>query len=145
MSVDHRAQVDELLADYRRSREQLASVHQALSAVSGSAGSPDGAVTATVGPQGALTGLVIAEAAYRAYRPAELADLIVRTATAAAAAAARTATQVVASVVPPGADPEALLRGTADLTAPEIQPVANVPVDESFEDRTWMERGGLPR
>ncbi|HEV2784647.1 MAG TPA: YbaB/EbfC family nucleoid-associated protein, partial [Actinophytocola sp.] len=100
MTVDHRAQVEELLADYQRSREQLAAVHRALASVSASASSEDGAVTATVGPRGSLTGLVIDESAYRRYRPAELADLIVRTAAAAAGQAARSATELVAPVLP---------------------------------------------
>lgn len=138
--TDHRAQVEELLADYRRSREQLAAVHRALAAVSESASSEDGAVTATVGPQGALTALVIEDTAYRRYRPDELADLIVRVTSAASAKAGRAAGEVVAPVLPPGADPEALLRGTADLTPAEIQPPAPPAVEDSFENRTWMER-----
>jgi len=56
---DHRAQVEEMLADYRRSREQLASVQRELAAVSGRASSPDGTVDATVGPGGKLVGLIL--------------------------------------------------------------------------------------
>jgi hypothetical protein len=145
VSVDHRAQVEELLADYRRSRDQLASVHRALASVSESVRSEDGAVTATVGPQGTLTGLVIDESAYRRYRPAELADLIVRTASAAAARATRAAGELVAPVLPPGTDPEALLRGTADLTPAELRSAPPAPADESFEERSWMDTGGRAR
>jgi DNA-binding protein YbaB len=142
---DHRAQVEELLAEYRRSREQLASVHHALAALTESASSDDGAVRATVGQRGTLTALVIDDSAYRRYRPAELADLIVRTTAAAAAKAARAASEVVAPVLPPGSDPEALLRGTADLAPAELRPVSQQPVEENFEERTWMERGGIGR
>ena len=140
MTADHRAQVEDLLADYRRGREQLASVHRALATVRESASSPDGAVTATVGPGGALVKLEIADGAYRHYRPERLAALIVDTTEAAAAKAARVANDLVAPVLPADTDPAALLRGTADLTPAELAPPA--PVDDSFENRTWLESSG---
>jgi DNA-binding protein YbaB len=139
MTADHRAQVEDLLADYRRSREQLASVHQRLASISESATSPDGLVTVTVGSGGTLTGLTIAEAAYRQHRPADLAAVIVATTAAAADRAAKLATEVVAPVLPAGTDPEALLRGTADLAPAELVPPAPV-LEESFENRTWLDR-----
>ncbi|OLR90465.1 YbaB/EbfC family nucleoid-associated protein [Actinokineospora bangkokensis] len=140
MVADHAAQVEELIADYRRSREQLAEVHRALAAISESATSPCGMVTATVSAQGALTGLVIADGAYRRYRPAELAHVVVRTTAAADALAARAAGHAVAPVLPAGTDPEALLRGTADLTPAEVAPPRRpAPDDDSFEHMTWLE------
>ncbi|HEU5475806.1 MAG TPA: YbaB/EbfC family nucleoid-associated protein [Actinophytocola sp.] len=142
MTVDHQAQVDELIAGYRRSREQLAGVHRALAAVSGSATSADGLVTATAGPGGTLAGLTIDESAYRRYQPHQLAELIVRTAAAAAELVHRSSADLVAPLLPAGADPAALLRGTADLTPAELAPPPAP--DESFEDRTWMQRGGMP-
>jgi DNA-binding protein YbaB len=140
VAADHRAQVEELLADYRRSRDQLATVHQQLASVSQSATSPDGLVTATVGAAGTLTGLTIAEVAYRQYRPADLAALIVSTTAAAATMVAKLAAEVVAPVLPADTDPEALLRGTADLSPVELVPPA--PVEESYENRTWLKSGG---
>jgi hypothetical protein len=140
VAADHRAQVEELLADYRRSRDQLVTVHQQLASVSQSATSPDGLVTATVGASGTLIGLTITELAYRQYRPAELAALIVTTAAAAATMVAKLAAEVVAPVLPADTDPEALLRGTADLGPAELAPPA--PVEESYENRTWLKSGG---
>ncbi len=137
MTADHRTQVDELLADYRRSREQLASVHHRLATVTESATSADGLVTATVGPGGVLTDLVIAENAYR-LRPTDLAALIVATTSAAATRAAKVAGDVLAPVLPSDADPVALLRGTADLTPADLMPPA--PVEESYENQTWLEK-----
>lgn len=139
MTADHRAQVDELLADYRRSREQLASVHHRLASVSESATSADGLVTVTVGPGGVLTGLVISAAAYR-HPPAELAALIVATTAVAASQAAKVAGELVAPVLPADSDPAALLRGTADLTPAELVPPSPLPIEESFENRTWLEK-----
>jgi DNA-binding protein YbaB len=144
MTTDHQAQVEELLADYRRSREQLVSVQRALAAVNASATSQDGLVTATVGAGGTLIGLTIADGAYQQLSPIALARLIVTTTSAAAALAGRSASEVVAPVLPSGTDPEALLRGTADLSAAELAPPVST-AEESFEHRTWMDGGGVRR
>ncbi len=142
MVADHRAQVDELLADYRRGRDQLAGVHRALAALSASATSACGLITVTVSAQGALTALTIDDAAYRVHRPAALAGVIVRTTSAAVATANRAASEIVAPVLGPGGDPDALLRGTADLTPAEFAPPRpRVDQDEDFEDKSWLEDG----
>ncbi|SDH58516.1 YbaB/EbfC DNA-binding family protein [Actinokineospora alba] len=138
--ADHRAQVEDLLADYRRSRDQLAGVHRALAGISESATSPCGLVTVTVSAQGALTGLEIADTAYRTYRPHELSTVIVRAAADAALKASRAMSDVVAPVLPAGTDPEALIKGTADLTPAETTPDPVID-DESFEDVHWLESG----
>ncbi|MBW4716192.1 YbaB/EbfC family nucleoid-associated protein [Saccharothrix obliqua] len=147
MTTDHRAQVEELLADYRRSREQLAAVQRELARVRAHATSPDGAVTVEVGAQGGLTDLELADDAYR-LRPAQLAALIVRTAGEAAAKAAERTYRVIDPVLPGGADPEAVVRGTADLRPEEIAPPerARPDDDEDFEQRDWLNveiSGGL--
>ncbi len=119
-------------------------MHQRLVSISESATSPDGLVTATVGPDGTLTELTIADAAYRQHRPADLAKVIVSTTAAAADRAAKLAGEVVAPVLPAGTDPAALLRGTADLTPAELVPpapvAASASVEEDFEERSWLEK-----
>lgn len=144
MEADHRAQVEELLAGYRRSREQLGSVQRTLAALRESATSEDGLVTVTVGPEGRVRELVIVDSAYRKLRPHELAATIVALGEKAAAKVARAAGEVLAPVLPPGTDPAALLRGTADLTAAELKPEAP-DADETFEDLSWMRAGGGKR
>lgn len=154
--TDHQARVDEFLADYRRSREHLACVHQELGAISASASSADGSVTATVGPRGTLTGLHITDDAYQRYRPAELAKEIVRVTAVATVQALSDASEVLAPALPAGTDPQALLLGTADLgpdeIAPEHEPASAVPApvkagrkataqpddDDDFEDTNWV-------
>jgi len=153
--ADHRAQVDELLADYRRSRDQLAGVHRELAAITESVSSADGSVTATVGARGTLTGLTITDDAYRRYRPAELAAEIVRVTGAATVKSLARAAAVLAPVLPAGSDPQALLLGTADLTVDEIAPrdddvsAADFSPDkneDSFEDQSWVtQQGPNPR
>jgi len=146
--ASHSEQVEELLADYRRTREQLADVHRALLAIKESVTNPDGLVTATVGPQGNLIGLVIADAAYQRYRAADLAQEVVKTVAAASGKAAARANDTLRPVLPPDADPAALLAGRADLQpaelVPEPPPTPPRPVrrqrddEDTFEERTWM-------
>ena len=141
MVADHRAQVEDLIAGYRRSREELGSVQRRLATVRETVTSENGLVAVTVSGSGALVGLDIAENAYRVLRPADLAALIVRTTTEATARAARAAGEVLAPVLPADADPEALLRGTADLSIEELKPAPPEPPEETFEDKTWMRSG----
>jgi len=142
--ADHRAQVEDLLAGYRRSREQLGDVQRRLSSVHATVTSDNGLVAVTVSAQGTLIGLIIADSAYRELRPADLAATIVATTAAAAARVTRAASEVLAPVLPPDTDPEALLRGTADLSAEELKPTRAdaVEPDETFEDKSWMQPGG---
>jgi DNA-binding protein YbaB len=149
VTTNHRDEVAQLLADYRRSREQLASVHQALQSITESASSPDGLITASVDSAGTLSGLRIADDAYRSYRPAELADAVLRATRSAAVRAGERARQALAPVLPADADPAAVLSGTADLTPEEIRPPAPVRTrpddDETYEETTWMNRTGRGR
>lgn len=154
---DYQDQVDELLADYRRSREQLASVHQELSAIRESAMSADRAVTATVGPQGTLVDLAMTEDAFQRHTPAALAKLVVRTTTAAADRAAERAQQALAPVLGSDTDPAAVLGGRADLTEAEIAPPEPEPApaarsprrehdeDDGFENRSWLQADSTGR
>lgn len=144
--TDHREEVEQLLAEYRRSREQLAGVQQRITTISESASSDDGLITATVGGRGVLTDLTIADGAYERYRPRELAAQIVRLTGEATAKAFTGASEVLAPALPQGTDPQALLLGTADLGADEITPaeqprprVADIDDEESFEDSNWLD------
>lgn len=141
MVADHRAQVEDLIAGYRRSREQLGTVQRQLATVRETVTSEDGLVAVTVCASGALAGLVIAESAYRILRPADLAALIVRTTAEATARVTRAASEVLAPVLPTDSDPEALLRGSADLSPAELTPVPVAEPDENFEDKSWMRSG----
>lgn len=154
MSTNHRDEVAELLADYRRGREELASVQRTLLSISESATSPDGLVRATVDATGALSGLVIDDEAYRHHRPAELADAVLRATRTAAARAGERARQALAPVLPADADPGAVLSGRADLTPEEIEPQpvvvprvvrSTLDDDESYEEKTWMKQAGRGR
>ncbi|MET0132602.1 MAG: YbaB/EbfC family nucleoid-associated protein [Kibdelosporangium sp.] len=139
MASDHRAQVEELLADYRRSREQLADMQKSLAAISESVTSADGLVTARVSAQGTLTDLAIGDDAYIRYRPAELGKVVVRMVALATAKASEAANRTVSPLLPVRTDPGALLAGTADLTPAELAPAPDVVDDDSFEERSWLD------
>lgn len=139
MVADHRAQVEDLIAGYRRSREQLGAVQRELATVQEAVTSDDGLVTVTVSASGVLVDLDIADNAYRELRPTELSATIVRTVAVAAARVTRAAGEVLAPVLPTQTDPEALLRGTADLSAAELTPVPEP--EETFENKTWLRSG----
>jgi DNA-binding protein YbaB len=143
--VDHQAEVDQLMADYRRSREQLVAVQRGLAAIRETATSHDELVTVTVGPRGTLIDLVIDDRAYQRLRPSELAELIVRTTDLAVAGATKRMHDQLAPVLPAGADPETVLSGRADLTDAEVAPppetVRKSREDDSFEHRNWLVDG----
>nr|WP_232328454.1 YbaB/EbfC family nucleoid-associated protein [Kibdelosporangium sp. MJ126-NF4] len=141
MASDHRAQVEELLADYRRSREQLVSMQQTLAAISESVTSPDGTVVATVGGRGMLADLTFSDDAYLRHRPSDLAKLVLRTVAAAVSKASETANRTVSPLLPAQTDPGALLAGTADLTEAELAPPRpkHAADDDSFEDVSWLD------
>lgn len=141
------SRVDELLAGYRRSRDHLARVHRSLAEVTATAVSADGSVTVTVGPRGTLTGLTLADDAYRRRQPDELAREVVRLTADATVRALSAAAEILAPALPRGTDPQALLLGTADLDAAEIAPArpgAGASVrrvedeDEDFEAANWL-------
>lgn len=140
--TDHRAQVDELLADYARSREQLAMAHQRLAAITATERSADGAITVTVGSRGTVTGLSLADDVYRTHRPSELASEIMRLVTSASQRALGEAADVLAPMLPAGVDPKATLLGTADLTPDEVEPIPrDIEDDEDFAATNWVAEG----
>ncbi len=149
MPVDHQSEVDQLMADYRRSREQLVAVQRGLASIREIATSPDELVTVTVGPRGTLVDLVIDDRAYQRLRPAELAELIVRTTDVAVAGATKRMHDQLTPVLPAGSDPEAVLSGRADLADSEVEPepqpgrhARRRREDDSFEHRTFLTDGG---
>ena len=138
--TDHQAEVERLVAEYRRSREHLAATHRALATLSASESSLDGAITVTVGAQGVMTGLVIHPDTYRHYRPQQLADTIVRLTGLAARRATDQAARLIETALPAGSDPHAVLAGTADLHPEEVTPRPVVSDEADEEVHSWLEQ-----
>ncbi len=129
MPTDHRARVEEMLAEYRRSREQLGAVQRDLAAIEASARSDDGSVRVTVGSRGVLTDLTLSDEAYRAHAPSRLASLIVELAGEAARSAAERSEAVLEPVLPTGTDPAAVLGGRGDLEPSDPELFADADAD----------------
>lgn len=147
MATDYRAQVEELVAGYRRSRERLAETGQQLAAITETARSEAGSIKVTVGAQGVLRDLVLSESAYSRNTPSQLSAAIVELTGRAAREAAAHAARLLAPVLPPGADPEAVLAGGADLTAPRSGPRRAVAPeeDEDFSAGEWLQSSTAKR
>jgi hypothetical protein len=146
---DHRAEVEELLADYRHSRDRLEQTHRELAAVTAEATNPDGTVRVVVGHRGVLREVVLADDVYRRLRPAELAATIVRLTGQAAATAAARAAEVLAAVLPSGTDPELLL-GEVAAPEPEAEPdqrsrSAYDTSEEDLSQSSWLRSGSVKR
>ncbi|QGK71326.1 YbaB/EbfC family DNA-binding protein [Allosaccharopolyspora coralli] len=149
MPADHGAQVEELLAEYRRGRERLRSVQEELATLTETVRSEDGTVTVTVGAQGALRDLVLSESAYQRYRPDQLAAVVTRLSAQAAHAVAERAHELLQPVLPSGTDPASVWEGRADLDpiavandAPKsrIEPACDDD-DEDEGSGSWLEDG----
>lgn len=115
MHTDHRAQVEEMLAEYRRSRDQLGTIQQELAGIAETAASEDRTVEVTVDSRGVLNDMRLTDEAYRKHSPSELAALIVRLSGDAAGAASARVRGALEPALPAGADPAAVLDGRADL------------------------------
>ncbi|SDQ86618.1 YbaB/EbfC family nucleoid-associated protein [Actinopolyspora saharensis] len=163
VAVEDRARVEELVAEYRRSRERTSALRDELEAMEETVTSERGAVSVTVGSAGALRDLRLSEQAYQQHRPAELAELIVRLSGTAADRVARRAEEAVSEVLPAGADPVALCGGRrqgddeqASRSAPSTGATAGSAAgddeqwdeEEPYEQCGWLrswgpeERGG---
>ncbi|CAM05665.1 YbaB/EbfC DNA-binding family protein [Saccharopolyspora erythraea NRRL 2338] len=132
MPTDHRAEVAELLADYRRSRERLEATRQELAALTETARSEDGSVEVTVGPQGVLRDLHLSDDVHERYHPARLSALIVRLTTEAAGEVVRRAADALAPIVPEGTDPAVLLGPHQPAADEPVDAVDEEPVDDEW-------------
>lgn len=64
MLIDHRARVEDLMADYRHSRERLATTQRGVSSIAETVRSEDGSIDVVVGPQGVLRDLIVSHDGY---------------------------------------------------------------------------------
>lgn len=105
-----RAYAEELTGQFQKIRSGLADLQKEMAAVVATATSPDGHVTATVGPRGQLVKLQLDARIYRKPDSVKLAQTITETIHKATAEAARLV-DVIANKHAPGADVASYLRG----------------------------------
>ncbi|GAA2781481.1 YbaB/EbfC family nucleoid-associated protein [Saccharopolyspora taberi] len=137
MPSDHRAEVEQLMADYRRSRERLDETRRELAEITETSASADGAVRVTVGSRGGLLGLDLSDDVYERYRPARLSALIMRLTAEATTAAARRAADALAPIVPEGTDPDLLLGEPRIPVVRNETPRVDDNADDDFSAVDW--------
>lgn len=114
MCADHRTRVDELLADYRRSRDQLEQVQHELSEMSETARDERESIAVTVGSDGVPCDVRLSREINRHYAPDDLAAEIVRLSRLAADRIAERSEAALAPLLPSDVDPSAMRQGRAD-------------------------------
>ncbi|MEW2520817.1 YbaB/EbfC family nucleoid-associated protein [Actinacidiphila alni] len=136
MSTPYDRSIEELLALYRRQREEAVETRRRINEVTGTATAPRQAVKVTVGAQGEVTALEFPTGAYRRMAPKELADLLVSTIAEARADALDKVSDAVSPGLPEGVTVGGLLRGEAD-------PLAFLPEDPAMPDqvRDYLDNG----
>lgn len=119
--------MNELLADFAKTRDEMLQTHQAMSGLTGTAKSKRRQVSAVVDAHGDLVELTFHGEGYRALPPRELADVIVRTIRAARESVQAQVWDCVGDRLPPGAEMRDVVAGRYDwsdalgevLTIPE--------------------------
>src|SRR5690348_5693036 len=108
------ARYDELVTAYERTRKQLGELREKMQGLSGAATSPDGLVSATVGPRGELTALTLSPRTYRHLGTEELAETILATVRRAGANLTEQAGELYAPFLPKDVSYAQLRSGEAD-------------------------------
>ncbi|MFD3583847.1 YbaB/EbfC family nucleoid-associated protein [Streptomyces sp. NPDC058683] len=108
-------EIEQLLADYRKRRDEADSVRRRINEVTGTATAPRRVVKVTVSARGEVTDIDFPTGAFRRMTPKELADVLRTTIAEARAAALTEVDSMIFDHVPLGLSPSALLSGTADI------------------------------
>ncbi|MFC8964812.1 YbaB/EbfC family nucleoid-associated protein [Streptomyces sp. NBC_01281] len=129
-------QIEDLLEQYRRQREQAAETRRRINATTSTATAPRQTVKVTVGAQGEVTAIEFPTGAYRRMAPKELADVLLATIQQARSEALDGVAGVLAGELPPGVT-------VADLLQGRVDPTALLPEDPAMPDsvRDYVDHG----
>ncbi|MFF0183324.1 YbaB/EbfC family nucleoid-associated protein [Streptomyces sp. NPDC005244] len=129
-------QIEDLLEQYRRQREEAAETRRRINATMSTATAPRQTVKVTVGAQGEVTAIEFPTGAYRRMAPKELADVLLATLQQARSEALEGAAGVLAGELPPGVT-------VADLLQGRVDPGALLPEDPAMPDsvRDYVDHG----
>jgi DNA-binding protein YbaB len=127
------ARYDELLTAFERTRRSLTELRDKVGALSATAESKDGLVTAMVGPRGELTGLEFSPRTYRHHSPTQLAELVRETVAEAIRRLHERAAQLYEPFLPTGVPYDKLLSGEADVSVF----LPDRPLDHDNFDEWW--------
>lgn len=133
-------EIDELLADYRKKREEANQMRRRINETTATATAPRRVVKVTVSARGEVTEIDFPTGAFRRLTPKELGSILTATIADARAQALAALDEMAFGVLPMGASASALLMGTAefggDLLPPEPEPVDAV--------ADYLKQGGRP-
>jgi DNA-binding protein YbaB len=149
-----REQVDSLMSELHRKTAEVREAQARAMAITASATSPDGSVTASVDSAGALTSLEFSPNAFERTTPDKLARVATETVIAAVAKSRTELNEVLSAAQQgPSIDLSEMLPGVPSLAdlippAPPVpappaqQPPRRRPADDDEEGGSVMERGG---
>ncbi|MEU5309375.1 YbaB/EbfC family nucleoid-associated protein [Streptomyces sp. NPDC021562] len=129
-------QIEDLLEQYRRQRDEAAETRRRINETTATVTAPRQTVKITVGAQGDVTAIEFPTGAYRRMAPKELADVLLTTLRQARAEALEGVTGVLSGQLPPGVTVPDLLQGRVD-------PAAVLPEDPAMPDsvRDYVDHG----
>ncbi|MBK6014468.1 MULTISPECIES: YbaB/EbfC family nucleoid-associated protein [Streptomyces] len=129
-------QIEDLLDQYRRQRDEAAETRRRINETTSTVTAPRQTVKITVGAQGEVTAIEFPTGAYRRMAPKELADVLLTTLRQARAEALEGVAGVLADRLPPGVTVPDLLQGRVD-------PAAVLPEDPAMPDsvRDYVDHG----
>ncbi|MER7645354.1 YbaB/EbfC family nucleoid-associated protein [Streptomyces sp. NPDC126522] len=129
-------QIEDLLDQYRRQRDEAAETRRRINETTSTVTAPRQTVKITVGAQGEVTAIEFPTGAYRRMAPKELADVLLTTLRQARAEALERVAGVLADRLPPGVTVPDLLQGRVD-------PAAVLPADPAMPDsvRDYVDHG----
>ncbi|KAA2264580.1 YbaB/EbfC family nucleoid-associated protein [Solihabitans fulvus] len=140
--VDPQGWLDDFQRHVADLQQKSTELQERLAEASGTASSPDGSVTVTIGPSGALDNLALTERAMTR-RPAELAQLIMST----AARAQQQASQLVVEALQPMAAGTQVMDVVNQFLPPPVpdeEPVDAEPAPDALNEDEQNERTGPP-
>jgi DNA-binding protein YbaB len=116
MSAFYDQQVEGLLAEYEKQRQQAIDTRQRINELTGTATAPRQTVKVTVSAQGEIQTIEFPTGAYRRMAPKELADALTDTINAARAKALEQVAELMSAQLPEGVNFADLLQGRVDPT-----------------------------
>ncbi|MET9915384.1 YbaB/EbfC family nucleoid-associated protein [Streptomyces sp. NPDC006476] len=117
MTTPYDRQIEELLQEYRRQRENALALRSRINETTGAATAPKQVVKVTVSAQGEVTAIEFPTGAFRRLAPKELADVLMSTIQQARVKAMTAVGELMNPHLPAGVTTADLLEGKADPTA----------------------------
>jgi len=133
-------EIDQLLSDYRKKREEANELRRSINETTGTATAPRRVAKVTVSARGDVIEIDFPTGAFRRLTPKELGSILTATIAEARAQALAAVDEMAFGTLPLGASPSALLTGTAEIGG-SLLPSEPEPVEQVAD---YLKRGGRP-